>query len=163
MLAAQSFMMGSTNFVLVGLPAGWKAGKGPFPPEVDRRVERGEASWAVEGQASFELQGPLATGEKARGLLRLYVGAGEGGKVPGAFRLARVDGEDRLLLGGHEGVFRWGWVRTGLGPWASFIPAAAWTAFCPATGRSLHLLVESSRAEAVDEVARAVAEYWRCH
>lgn len=159
-LAAQSFVIGSTNFVLLGLPPGWRALKGPFPPEVDRRVERGDVSWALEGQASFALQGRLGGPETERALLRLQV-------YPGPLRrerlLARVEEEEGIMLGGHEGLRRVGFVRKGWGPWGGFLAAASFETFCPQTGRTLHILLESGTPQVVAALADALSRYWRCH
>ncbi|HEX6989571.1 MAG TPA: hypothetical protein VF282_08885 [Bacillota bacterium] len=57
-LACKSFIMGTCNLLIIGLPAGWRLGRGPFPPEVDHWRDFGGVTWAQVGRGSYEAIGP---------------------------------------------------------------------------------------------------------
>jgi hypothetical protein len=57
-LAANNFLFGVSNFFVLPLPSTWQLRRGPFDPEVDRQVKRGEISWVQEGRAMYLLIHP---------------------------------------------------------------------------------------------------------
>ena len=57
-LACKSFIMGTCNLLIVGLPAGWRLQRGPFPPEVDHWRDFGGVTWAQVGRGSYQAIGP---------------------------------------------------------------------------------------------------------
>ncbi|HXH12231.1 MAG TPA: hypothetical protein VNP04_21005 [Alphaproteobacteria bacterium] len=54
-IAANNFLFGVSNFLVLPLPAAWELVRGPFEPEVDRQIRRGDTSWVQEGRTMYLL------------------------------------------------------------------------------------------------------------
>lgn len=54
-IAARNFIFGSTNFLILPMPEGWKLGGLIIPPEVDANIMADEIQWVREGQVGYVL------------------------------------------------------------------------------------------------------------
>ncbi|MFS8570659.1 MAG: hypothetical protein FWJ62_06510 [Thermaerobacter sp.] len=191
-LACKSFIMGTCNLLIVGLPDGWRVQMGPFPPEVDHWQDFGGVTWAQVGRSSYQ-----AVGSGASALLRVDIGRWHGangahggagqrigigrrsgggrrigaGAAAGRFdnrfdprrALHRVHDAGESALGGHPGAWALGEVRRGFGRWGKPVPALALTAACPSTGRVIRLLAEGPSRPVLEDVLEANLACWTCH
>jgi len=192
-LACKSFIMGTCNLLIVGLPGGWRVQAGPFPPEVDHWRDFGGVTWALVGRGSYRAYGPPAApatgpGSPAGASPAPPAAASPGAQAPGRLQAAvlhvrvgrleqgdaaaladarralhRVHASGEAPFGGHPGTWALGEVAQGFGPWRRPLPALALGAACPSTGRAVQLLVECPSQEALEAMLEANRACWACH
>lgn len=161
-LACKSFIMGTCNLLIIGLPAGWRLGNGPFPPEVDRWRPVDGINWALSGRGSFRAR------RGAEGVeIRIHVEQ-EGSRAGAALSdpagvLSQVGESGEYRLGDHAGRYALGRVDRGLGPWRSSQPALAVSLACPETARVIRLVAAADDEGMLREVLAATAAHLRCH
>jgi hypothetical protein len=139
LLAANHFVMGTTNILMIALPDTWRLLDGYAAPEVDRWSECGERRWMSQGRAPYRLIEPHP---EHPGLVRAEVelmitatpGAG-GHEVRHAFTAAR-----RGLLRRTE------------------VPALHLEVGCPETGRRLRLEFSAAVRDGTPAADRADLE-----
>lgn len=178
LLACKSFMMGTCNLLVIGLPAGSRLRRGPFPPEVDRWRVVGDVSWATSGRTSFRAwlpgRGPgvAPPAGSAGHAWRLVEGRVEieplGTRAAGALEdparaLASVHAQGTAILGGHEGRWAAGAVRRGglLRPRPG--PALAVSLACPGTRRQVRVIMEADAEEPLRTVLGHLEAALACH
>lgn len=169
-LACRSFVMGTCNLVIIGLPAGWPVRSGRFPPEVDHWRPFGEVNWAVAGRGSFRALIPREhAGPSGNRLLEGRVEIERAGTRAAAALLqpegvlGRVSERGETQLGGHPARVARGAVARGLGPWRRWVPAAAVGLACPHTQRNLRILLETESEAALNEALAALTANLACH
>lgn len=165
-LACKSFIMGTCNLLIVGLPRGWRLQTGPFPPEVERWRDFGGVNWALAGRGFYRTFRP-GGGRSPAALLRVQVcrlDSREADALADARRaLAGVDTWGESPFHGHQGSWALGEVHQGFGPWRRPLPALAVGLACPATRRAVRLLVESESRDDLATLLEVNRACWACH
>jgi len=172
LLACKSFMMGTCNLLVIGLPAGSRVQSGPFPPEVDRWRLRGEVNWATSGRTSFRAFVPSAGGSPARREWLRVDGRVEiepqGTRASAALAdparvLSSVVRQGEVTLGGHPGRWASGTVRRGslLRPEAA--PALAVSVLCPGTRRRIRIIMEADAESTLEALLPHLEACLACH
>lgn len=172
LLAANNFVMGTTNILIITLPDSWRMLEGHSAPEVDLWSEYRERRWMRKGQATYRLVQPHPEEPGlVRGEVELLVTAvpAERSAVRPARRV-RFTRSGQIQIGGHEARYQFGTVRHGL-IHAREVATLHLEFVCDRTARRLHLELsalgqaqEPAAAEAqLEELLVALAEGVRCH
>lgn len=139
LLAANSFLFGTTNLLVLNLPQEWTLRTGYQRPEVDARHVVGEVNWATLGSAHYYVRGPETTG-----LVELWVRLRP--------KPRPVQGEP-IEVAGHAGTLRrWQDARR-----LEHL-LIRWS--CPKSGRAVEL--EAQGRDSMDELANAL-QACQCH
>jgi hypothetical protein len=101
LVAAGSYVLGSTNFLILSLPEGWQLFTGLHPAEVDNSIQIRDIRWVTNGRASYLLHSGQPGGKIE---LALRVGQGEVGRWLNSFRYS--DSAGQLVIGGHQAFYR---------------------------------------------------------
>lgn len=173
LLAANHFLMGTTNIVLLPLPSGWRIfDSGPTGPEVDQWTETAECRWMSEGYARYNLVRPHP---EQPGLVRTEIeltirARPAAAPPPPGPRFAAGANTGTVMLNGHAAAYSVGTVRRGLVPRRE-VPALHLLLTCPETARHLQLEMTAGYREGLPsatqadllEVLETLASGFRCH
>lgn len=155
-VAAENFLLGPTNFVVVALPEGWKLLRGTSPPEVDSNRLFGDVQWVTSGRSPHLLIQPeRRTGAEMHILIHRGRRSLEKLKAsPGARPFP--------VQSGHEAFFLLHQVRRGLW-WGSVENGVRLAVFCDRTDRTITLEIAGRIGEAeIDELLEALQGV-ECH
>ncbi|HET7640217.1 MAG TPA: hypothetical protein VFK47_15935, partial [Ktedonobacteraceae bacterium] len=100
-VAAGNHVLGSTNFLILSLPEGWRLFTGLHPAEVDNSTQIRNTRWVTNGRASYLLHSGQPGGKVE---LALRVGQGEVGRWLNSFQSSDSGGQ--LAIGRHQAFYR---------------------------------------------------------
>ncbi len=100
-VAAGNHVLGSTNFLILSLPEGWRLFTGLHPAEVDNSTQIGDTRWVTNGRASYLLHSGQPGGKVE---LALRIGQGEVGRWLNSFHSSDPAGQ--LVIGRHQAFYR---------------------------------------------------------
>ncbi|MHB9146615.1 MAG: hypothetical protein ACYC5Y_14950 [Symbiobacteriia bacterium] len=140
LLAANSFLFGTTNLLVLDLPTGWVLRSGYQQPEVDARHLVGKVSWATLANAHYYLQAPEAAGS-----IEFWVRI---------FLKPRPVGGDPITIAGHQGT-----CKTWQDDKGFEHQLVRWS--CPRSGRALELEAQG-RGLAQGQMAALAEALQRC-
>lgn len=154
-IAAENFLLGATNFVVVTLPEGWTLLRGTSPPEVDSNRQFGGVQWVTSGRSPHLLVQPeRKTGAEMHILIQR-------GRRP----LDKVKASPKAcpfpLQSGHE-AFLLHLVRRGLWRGASE-NGVRLSVFCDRTDRTITLEITGRIGEAEIQELLEALQGVECH
>jgi hypothetical protein len=100
-VAAGNHVLGSTNFLILSLPEGWRLFTGLHPAEIDNSTQIGDTRWVTNGRASYLLHSGQPGGKVE---LALRIGQGEVGRWLNSFHSS--DSAGQLVIGRHQAFYR---------------------------------------------------------
>lgn len=106
-IAAKNVLFGVSHFFVLPVSPPWELVRGPFEPEVDRWLRRGDASWVTDGRAAY-----LLFDRGTRRGIELHITV----KRHPASALRPPSGNSPLAIGSHRAHSELGEVHRGLWP-----------------------------------------------
>jgi hypothetical protein len=100
-VAAGNHVLGSTNFLILSLPEGWRLFTGLHPAEVDNSTQIRDTRWVTNGRASYLLHSGQPGGKVE---LALRIGQGEVRRWLNSFHSS--DSAGQLAIGKHQAFYR---------------------------------------------------------
>ena len=157
-LAASHFLFGVSNFFVLPLPSTWQLRRGPFDPEVDRRVQRGEISWVQEGRALYLLIHP-----GYRVTVELHIDIKPHRTSPRLPEAATGWAQGGIAIGGHRAAYVMGEQLRGWWP-RRRVRMLQSAFYCDTLGRaiSVECIAEGAEADHLQEILQALT-LLQCH
>ncbi|MGE5675172.1 MAG: hypothetical protein ACM3XM_15085 [Mycobacterium leprae] len=175
LLAADNFVMGTTNILLIALPDGWRMLEGHAAPEVERWSTYRDRRWMLEGRAPYRLVRPHPDKPQlvAAEVELCITAKSASGRYPRGNRLDYKE-TGQVAVGEHKGQYRLGTIRRGglLGLLPGMaVPALHLDLLCFETGRRIHLELNALRRgheptateSDLRALLRALQDSFRCH
>ncbi len=101
LVAAGNYVLGTSNFLILNLPEGWRLFTGLYPAEVDNSIQISDARWVTNGRASYLLHSGEPGGKVE---LTVRVGQGEVGRWLNPLRQDASAGQ--IAVGQHYALHR---------------------------------------------------------
>jgi hypothetical protein len=101
LVAAGNYVLGTSNFLILNLPQGWRLFTGLYPAEVDNSTQVMDTRWVTNGRASYLLHSG-APGGKVE--LAVRVGQGEVSRWLDALRQDST--ASQIEMGQHQAYYR---------------------------------------------------------
>jgi hypothetical protein len=157
-LAASNFLFGISNFFVLPLPSTWQLRRGPFDPEVDRQVKRGDISWVQEGRAMYLLIHP-----GYRVTVELHIDIKPHRTAPRVPEPTKGWTQGAIAIGGHRAEYVTGERLRGWWP-CQPVRMLQSAFYCEALGRGISVECMSEEAEAahLQEILLALSAL-QCH
>ncbi|MDR5694874.1 MAG: hypothetical protein QN198_12375 [Armatimonadota bacterium] len=155
-IAAENFLLGATNFVVVTLPEGWKLLRGISPPEVDSNRLFGEVQWVTSGRSPHLLVQP-----ERRSGAELHVLVNRGRRMLDKLK-ASPGARPFFLHSGHEAFLLHHQVRRGL--WRGYLEKGVrLSLFCDRTDRTITLEITGRIGETEIQELLEALQGVECH
>ncbi|HEY7347628.1 MAG TPA: hypothetical protein VH599_04860 [Ktedonobacterales bacterium] len=157
LVAAGNYVLGTSNFLILNLPQGWRLFTGLHPAEVDNSTQVLDTRWVTNGRASYLLHSG-APGGKVE--LAVRVGQGE---VSRWLNPLRQDGAaSQMLVGRHQAFYR---LRQRGQPWLSRSrgDTLEMALYCDTTRRTLALEFSGPEREEDRHALLEALGDSRCH
>ena|SRR5215469_2231327 len=100
LVAVGNYLLGSTNFLILNLPEGWRLSTGLHPAEVDNSTQIRDIRWVTNGRASYLMHSGQPGGKVE---LALRVGQGEVRRWLDSIRYS--DSANQLEVGKHQAFY----------------------------------------------------------
>jgi hypothetical protein len=157
LVAAGNYVLGTSNFLILNLPQGWRLFTGLHPAEVDNSTQVLNTRWVTNGRASYLLHSGVPGGKVE---LALRVGQGEVSRWLDALRQDSAVGQ--VEVDRHQAYYRLrqrkqNWLSRNRGDILEMV------FYCEATRRTLALEFSGPEREEDRKALLEALSESRCH